>query len=124
MSWSSRRLRRVAKSTLSAETLAAGEALDSARLVSRIFSEIVLNGDAKVEIFLHTDNKSLYDVVGTSNLVSEKGLRIDVAALREANDTGDVSFRWVDSKNQLADVLTKQGANRNKLLDVLRKARQ
>ena len=123
VSWTSKRLKRVTKSTLSAETLAAGDALDSARMVSGIFSELVVTDDKKVEIFLYTDNKSLYDAVGTSNLVADKGLRIDVAALREASDNQEVCFRWVESNKQLADALTKQGANRSKLLDVLHRAR-
>ena len=110
------------RSTLGAETLSAVDSLDSSHLINKIFSELLNLKEREIETFLHTDNKSLYDAIGTTNLVTDKRLRVDLAALREQTETESVTFRWIDSANQLADVLTKRGANKKKLLDVLNSA--
>ena len=122
VSWGSKKIKRVVRSTLGAETLSAVDALDSCYLISKLFAEINNLGSCGIQTYLHTDNKSLYDAIGTSNFATDKRLRVDLASLREMNDTEKVNFRWVDSKSQLADVLTKKGANRKRLLDVLNSA--
>ena len=121
VSWSSHRLKRVARSTLCAETLAAVEALDSAYLISAVGAEVF--GKQKLEVDLYTDNKSLYDAINTINVMLDKRLRVDIASLREMSENGDVSFFWIESKHQLADVLTKKGASKKKLTDVLRSSK-
>ena len=68
---------------------------------------------------MFTDNKSLYDSMHTSDLVTDKRLRVDISALREMQENGEVNFRWLNSSCQLADALTKKGASKQKLLDVL-----
>ena len=118
VSWASKKLKRVVRSTLAAETLAAIEALDSAYLVAKLLSEFLSEKNTR-EIDIFTDNKSLYDAVGTSNLVVEKRLRVDIAALREMLEKDNVNFKWVESSHQLADALTKKGASKRNLLDVL-----
>ena len=124
ISWSSKKLKRVVRSTLGAETLAAVDAIDSAYLMSEILKEILsFRKEEKICMELYTDNKSLYDALHTSNLVSDKRLRVDMSALRELSDNGQVQFRWIESKNQLADVLTKKGASKMELLRVLENAR-
>ena len=35
----------------------------------------------------------------------EKRLRVDITALREMNENNEVCFKWIYSKNQIADVL-------------------
>ena len=45
-----------------------------------------------------------------------------MSALREKNDKGEVSYHWVNSFQQSADVLTKRGASKWKLFDVLGQA--
>ena len=121
ISWASRKLKRVVKSTLAAETLAATEAVDSAFMISKILCEI-LDEDNNREIVVHTDNKSLYDTVRTSNVATDKRLRVDIAYLRETLEKDNVSFKWIESSGQIADALTKQGASKAKLLDVLKSA--
>ena len=122
VAWCSKKIKRVVRSTLGAETLSAVDSLDSSHLINKIFSELLNLKEREIETFLHTDNKSLYDAIGTTNLVTDKRLRVDLAALREQTETESVTFRWIDSANQLADVLTKRGANKKKLLDVLNSA--
>ena len=118
IAWASKKVKRITRSTLGAETLAAVDALDCAYLVSNILAEFL--GEEKTrEIDMFTDNKSLYDSMHTSNLVTDKRLRVDIFALREMQENGEVNFRWLNSSCQLADALTKKGASKQKLLDVL-----
>lgn len=119
ISWTSKKAKRVARSTLTAETFAAGEGVDSARLVKLVIEEVL--GGRLPPIELYVDNKSLVDTVHTTNTISEKSLRIDMAALRQMVDRKELKIQWVSHENQLADVLTKQGANKEKLRDVLSK---
>ena len=90
VSWCSRRIKRVARSTLSAETQAAVEALDAAYMLKRFISEL-LGIDPDVELF--TDNKSMIDAINTTNLMVDKRLRVDIAALREMNENNEVCFK-------------------------------
>ena len=119
ISWCSKRIRRVARSTLSAETQAVVEALDSAYLISKCLDAML---DKPVGITLYTDNKSLNDSINTTNLAQDKRLRVDLAALREINDNNDVDFKWVDTKSQIADVLTKKGVSKHNLLQILQQS--
>ena len=48
--------------------------------------------------------------------------RVDIAHLRETLEKDNVSFKWIESSGQIADALTKQGASKAKLLDVLKSA--
>ena len=119
ITWSSKKVKRVVRSTLAAETLAAVDALDSAFLVSKLLSEFLGETENR-EIDLFTDNKSLYDNVNTSNLVSDKRLRVDISAVREMVIEDRVNFKWISGKIQLADVLTKKGASKSRQIDVLK----
>lgn len=115
--WSSRRAKRVVRSTLSAETLAAVDALDAAFLVKGMFEEFL--GFSLPTVHLFVDNKSLYDAVKTTNRLMDKRLLIDMASLRELVENNEVSVTWIPTDYQLADCLTKMGASSKKLLDTI-----
>ena len=117
ISWASKRIKRVARSTLSAETQSVLEAVDTAHLVKMFLSDIL---GQEISVTLYTDNKSLTDAINTTNLVQDRRLRVDLASLREMNDDGEVNFKWVESKGQVADVLTKVGASKKHLLQILK----
>ena len=119
--WSSRKLRRVCRSTLSAETLAAIEAIDSSFWLQKIVNE--LSDFALGTTVVRTDNKSLYDNINSTKAAEEKRLRVDIAAIRESVERREINVEWIESSQQLADVLTKQGANNRNLLNVLRKSK-
>ena len=98
-----KRIRRVARSTLIAETQAVVEALDSAYFISKCLDAML---EKSFGIILYTDNKSLIGSIKTANLAQDKRLCVDLAALCEISDNNDVDFKWVDTKSQIADVLT------------------
>ena len=121
ISWGSKKAKRVARSTLTAETIAANEAVDSAQVVKSVVEEVL--GGHIPPVKLYVDNKSMFDAIGTTNFLTEKRLRIDMAALRELVEQRELIVQWVTAKQQLADVLTKQGASKEKLLAVLSSGR-
>ena len=68
------------------------------------------------------DNKSLFDNIFSTKQVQEKRLRINIAEIRRMKDQMEISsIKWVDTRQQLADVLTKRGVDAQPLMDVLNK---
>jgi hypothetical protein len=81
LTWASKKAKRVARSTLTAETLAAVEAVDVAFVSQRVLAEVLVRGAPP--IMLYVDNKSLYDAAKTTNTLADKRLMIDISALRQ-----------------------------------------
>ena len=117
ITWQSRKIRRVCKSTLAAESWAMIEAVESCELVQAQLGEIMQS--KKLEVIVMTDCKSLHDAIHTSKNVDDKGLRIPIACLRQRVNEGEMTVRWISTKKQLADCLTKAGAPAAPLQDVL-----
>ena len=61
--WESRKIRRVVRSTLAAETLAASDAVDNAFYLSELLSELIFAGKKSIPIKVMVDNRSLRDNV-------------------------------------------------------------
>ena len=126
VSWQSKRIKRIVRSSLAAETLALSEGIDAALFISTLYNEIIHGpNNAKqypaIPITAYTDNKSLYDALKSSKFVIDRRLRIDIGALRELVARRNVKeIAWIDNTKQLADALTKRGSSTDKLKDVLR----
>ena len=107
--WQSRKIRRVVKSTLAAETLALLDGAEAAYFIVNIISEILLI--PHLQIHCNVDNKSLLEALYTSKLVDDRRLRIDIAVLQDMLNRKEITkVHWVDTAGQLADCLTKKGA--------------
>ena len=62
----------------------------------------------KVRGILVTDAKSLYDhLKKTGSVPKERLTLLDLIAVRELVETSVISVRWVNTRHQLADILTK-----------------
>lgn len=118
ISWTSRKLRRVCRSTIAAETMSLLDAVDACVWLSHIINELVDEELKTTEIY--TDNMSLTEAVHSTKAVEEKRLRVDIAAVRESIKRKEITVQWIDNKSQLADVFTKQGANIQVLIDVIK----
>ena len=118
LSWASRKIRRVCRSTLTAETLALLEVSETCFWLSNIINELLNDTLETTEIF--TDNKSLYEAAHSTTAVEEKRLRVDIAAIRQSITRKEFVLKWIETKLQLADTLTKQGADATKLLETLK----
>ena len=66
-----------------------------------------------------TDNKNLYKTSGTSHVLAERRLEIEMAVLRDMIDKQEVTMEWTQTENQLGDILTKKGVNNNQLREVI-----
>ena len=121
VTWTSKKVRRICRSTLSAETMAMLDAVDTSIWIVHLLEEIT--GIKLKQAKVKTDNESLDDAVHSTTAVEEKRLRVDIAAIREEIRNRTIIVDWIPKSEQLADVLTKQGANREKLIDVLKNSR-
>ena len=120
VSWQSKRVRRVVKSTLAAETLAALDAAQAGVFTATLLDEILNVPFTSVPIKCFVDNRSLVDAAYSTKSVEDKHLRINIAVLRDMLCTRSVStIRWVKTSHQLANVLTKRGACSRPLLSGL-----
>ena len=68
LAWGSKKIRRVVKSTLAAESLAMVEAVDVCYYLAHILSEILFMNTKKVPIECYVDNHSLWDNVHSTKM--------------------------------------------------------
>ena len=116
--WQSRRIRRVVKSTLAAETLALLDGAEAAYFIGQLISNIANVPVPKV--FCKVDNLSLVNAVTSSKLVDDRRLRVDIAVLQDMIDRRELhAVTWVNSESQLADSLTKKGVNTTRLREAI-----
>ena len=79
-----------------------------------------LTGKSNIKIHCNTDNKSLVESLLSSKQVSDKRLRLDTNVLEDMLIRGEISkVTWVNSKDQLADCLTKRGVCTDKLQAII-----
>ena len=121
ISWRSRKIRRVVRSTLAAETMALIEAAEQGFFIRSILVELLGICDSEViPINILIDNRSLYDCIYSTKTIEDKRLLIDISCIRNKVENKEIHrITWVDSKNQLADCLTKNEASSSKLIEVL-----
>ena len=122
ISWRSRRLKRIVRSTLAAETLALCEGCDASFFVSNMLTE-VLGIKNKIESHVLTDNKSLFNAANTSNEIDDLKLKVELSEIRQQVDNKDIILHWIETKDNLADCLTKIGASSQLLIDTISHAK-
>ena len=107
INWKRPTLRRVVKSTFAGETLACSACLDDLFFTLNVVTEIT---KMRVPVTLGTDCASLFDHVYLHKAVSGKRLLIELAVIRGAIPSGEVTnLEWVATEDQFADALTKSG---------------
>ena len=114
--------KRVVRSALAAETLSMCDGCDMALYLSELLlAAFKTRGIEKStpQIVCVTDSQSLYEAVGSTNLVSDKRLRVEISALRQMVNNSQVAFQWVEGSFQISDPLTKRGASTKLLRTVL-----
>ena len=118
IAWSSTKIKRVVKSTLAAEAHALLDGLDAAYCIQRLLDEIFLKRKLKIHAFV--DNKSLVQSVKSTTLVSEKRLRVTIAAIQQILDQDEACLKWIPTNKQIADCITKNNASPYQLLDLIK----
>ena len=67
------------------------------------------------------DNKNLHALINSDKLSQYKYIWIDTAAIKEIIKTNIIQdVRWIQSTNQLANCLTKQGVDRKSHVELLK----
>ena len=122
ITWRSNKVRRIARSTLAAETLAFSDGCESALFINQLAQEATLMPTPK-EILGFSDNRSLFEAANTTSQVSDRRLRVEVSMIRQMQERHELTIRWISSQNQLADSLTKKGAPFLQLIHVLKEGR-
>ena len=134
--WGSKRLRRVARSSTSAEVQMSGNALDQHEFV-KLFMHVLRSAEhvdlrnpdkilSSVESCLISDSKNVYDgleKIETSGLqMEERRTAIELLGIKERLQQANVRCRWVSGDQELADGLTKPWQG-DQLIKALEKAR-
>ena len=113
--WQSRKIDRVVDSTLAAETVALHEGAKTSIYLANVIKQMM--SDTIVQVICITDNKSLVDALSSTKMMKDRWLRLNILGLCSMLEKGEIDkVEWIDSKNQLADTLTKKGTCRDKLI--------
>ena len=120
ITWQSKKIKRIVKSTLAAEALALDEAADSCFYLKTILQEIT-GQNTGYPIILKTDSRNLHDAVHSTKTIEDRRLKVDICSLRQKLANEEIkSIQWINKELQLADCLTKLEAPTSKLIEVLR----
>ena len=107
--YSSYKSRRIARSSMAAETFAFADAFDAAYAI-KFDLEKLLN--KSIPLLMLTDSKALFDVITRSKYTTEKRLMIDIAAVRQAYNEKEINnIALIKSEFNPADGLTKLACN-------------
>ena len=119
--WRSCKLERRTQSTLGAELMALSRGMAEvdwmrSLLAEALYSEYTLQSDKKLRETFHTgatvDNKPIYDhTMGEGIVVKDKRVAIDMLLVRRDIRNTNMQLRWVDTRQMIADSLTKTTAD-------------
>ena len=106
VAWCSKRQSCTAQSTVEAEYVAASETAKEAVWIKRILPELQLNTEGPITIYC--DNQGTIQLTRNPEQ-RQKTKHIDLRYhyIREQQDKGQIEIRYIESENQLADILTK-----------------
>ena len=136
LSWHSKKLKRIARSSTCAEVQACANAYDELEYIKQLYCEIqceiginTKTADAliaTVEGAVIVDAKNLYDattrITSAGLQLEEKRLCLEVLHIKERAETTNSVMKWVDSDQQHANDLTKLFSV-DQLLNLLRTGR-
>ena len=118
LAWSSKKIKRTARSSFAAETIASVDAADALIFASFLYDEMTEPSGEMLELdkpnrrtgktFLATDSMNLKDHCSALNdKVAERRLKVDLYSLRENVQRGNMQLPWVDGTQNIADAMTK-----------------
>ena len=118
MYWKSGVIRKICTSPKAAETRGVMKLVDDSSNMSRQLS--ILMGK-KIPLRIFTDSRPLLESIGSSSQIAEKSLRQSIAYLKQTLEDGEVEeFSWIEGKDIVADILTKQGSKREALDEIIK----
>ena len=70
----------------------------------------------RVDVIVHSDSRTLVDGIHSTSKVSSMKLQVDIACIKEMVEKNQIKeIDWVNTKNQIADSLTKEGVSPGEL---------
>src|SRR5215469_1841251 len=119
--WKSRVAKRVVSSILAVETFSIAEAVEWGEYIKHIWEELNNTECEKgVKIANKTDCKSLEEALKSANGVKSRMVRIELPSIKNRIEEGIIeNIGWVNSKDQIADSLTKKNVSSEKLINVV-----
>ena len=118
--WRANKIDRVVTSTLAAEAVSLTRGLDAAVAFKWTLQQL-LGEEGNVPVRAIIDNKDTYDSVHSTTDVTERKLRREIGGIKQMLKSKDLEqLIWVRGPYQLADPLTKLGANAGALIEVLK----
>ena len=119
VTWNANKITRVVTSTLEAETLALRDGIRHAELIRTMICMVKYNGECDkgvLPIIGFTDSDQLWKSVHSSKRCKDVALHRDICLIQEKVAEGILSeLRRIGTNDQIADCLTKKGANPRKL---------
>ncbi|CAC5404048.1 unnamed protein product [Mytilus coruscus] len=119
ITWHSKKLRRVVRSTLASEALALADGVDCVISLAALFKELMHNEHElkHTPVTCFVDNKDLYHAIYSDKPVGEKRLRVEINAIKQLLQGGELKeIKWIQTYEQIANVLTKHGASGQDIL--------
>lgn len=111
--WSSTKCKRITRSVLASEIYAMAYGVDIAIAMRGTINLVMKRlGLPQVPLVACTDSLSLYECLVKLGTTKEKRLMIDIMALREAYERGELTeIRWINGRDNPADSMTKASSN-------------
>lgn len=105
ISWASHKAHRPERSTDAAETLAAGEGIDTGKIIVKVYKLLL---QVKLDLVITVNSKDLYTTLTAQRQSVDRPIRGDVGVLRFEVDVKNVSkVAWIPGKLNPADIGTK-----------------
>ena len=94
------------------------DGVEDCLLIAKLIFE--LHRGLNLKIISRVDCKNLRDTIYSSKTIEDKRLKIDLCTARDYLRKGELSeVQLVDTRNQLADALTKTGVDCGKLIEAM-----
>lgn len=123
VNWKARKITRVVHSTQSAECLSLVEAIGDSCYTRSLLEEILFNNPRSktIPIEVYVDSSQLFKAIGSTHMITDKLRRLNIAELKQLihPESEKISLYWIPTDLMLSDCLTKIGASREKLSQVM-----
>ena len=116
--WKSGVIRKICMSPKAAETRGVMKLLDDSLNMSRQLSILMRK---KIPLRIFTDSRPLLESISSSSQIAEKALQQSIAYMKQSLEDGDVNdYSWIEGKDIVADIFTKQGLKRTALDEIVK----
>ena len=123
--WKSKSIQQVCHSAKDAETRNLVKLVDDSKYLANQIEQLLFGReDGNIEVKLYTDSLPTLESIASTKQVERKLLRNSIADLKsKLEDRSIKSYSWLDTKDMIADILTKESKDDEDILDVVQENR-